>query len=259
MLKARIVPTLLWKDVGLVKGVGFDSWRRIDTVLPAIKVYNLREVDELIVLDISATSQAREPDYESIADFTEECFVPITIGGGVRTVDQMKRILRAGADKIAINTALYENPNLLSEGADRFGSQCMVASIDVKREENGQLSCYSHCGKVLQKRDAVDWACELEKRGAGEVLVTSIQRDGTMQGYDLDMIRAFSERVSIPVIASGGAGCYEDLYQAIHMGGASAVAAASMYHFTQQTPREARQYLRERGIPVRNASIRRDQ
>lgn len=254
MLKARIIPTLLWKGPGLVKGVGFDSWRRVGPVLPAIKVYNLREVDELIVVDITATAEARDPDYESIAEFCLECFVPLTIGGGVRTREQIRELLKCGADKVAINTAAYETPELIRVAADRFGSQCVVASVDVRRHADGQCECFSHSGTHATGWEPVAWARELEQRGAGEILLTSVERDGTMQGYDLDLIRRVAGAVAIPVIASGGAGSYEDMYQSLAEGRASAVAAASIFHYTQQTPLEAKRHLAAKGIAVRNAS-----
>ncbi len=254
MLKIRVIPTLLWKNVGLVKGVAFDSWRRVGTVLPAIKVYNMREVDELILLDISATPEGREPDYESIEEFSSECFVPLTVGGGVRNVEQIRKLLKAGADKVAINTAAYSNPNLIRDAATRFGSQCIVAAIDVKRKSTEQYECYSHCGRKPTGHAAEDWACKLEELGAGEILVTSIERDGTMQGYDLDLVRRISGAVRVPVIASGGAGNFGHLYEAISSGKASAVAAASMFHFTEQTPLEAKQFLASKNLPVRKSA-----
>ena len=251
MLKIRIIPTLLWKNLGLVKGVGFHSWRRVGTVLPAVKVYNTREVDELILLDISATPDGREPDYESVEEFSAECFVPLTIGGGIRDLDQIKRLLWAGADKVTINTAAFDDPSLVRESARRFGSQCIVAAIDFRRLSDGRYECYSHCGSKPTGRSPLDWAVEVEALGAGEILLTSIERDGTMEGYDLELTRLVSERVRIPVIASGGAGNYQHLYEAIAEGKASAVAAASMFHFTQQTPLEAKHYLASKGVPVR--------
>ncbi|KAB2952943.1 glycosyl amidation-associated protein WbuZ [Heliorestis acidaminivorans] len=254
MLKIRIIPTLLWKDFGLVKGVGFDSWRRVGSVLPSIKVYNLREVDELILMDISATEENREPDYESIAEFSEECFVPFTVGGGIKNLDHIKQILRSGADKISINTAAYEKPRLIKEASERYGSQCIVVSIDVKRELDGNYYCYSHRGTTCTGKTVVEWVQLMEEMGAGEILVTSIERDGTLKGYDLELIKLVSTNVSIPVIASGGAGNYLDMHDAILKGNASAVAAASMFHFTEQTPLEAKYYLRESGIPVRNSN-----
>lgn len=251
MLKTRIIPTLLWKDIGLVKGVGFDSWRRIGTVLPAIKVYNTRQVDEMIVVDIMAGRENRDPDYAGINDFSAECFVPLTVGGGIRTVDHIKHVLRAGADKIAINSSAYETPNLISEGAMKFGSQCIVASIDAKVNADGNYECYTHGGTRSTGKDPVEWAKELETLGAGEILITSIDRDGTMLGYDLDLVRKIATTVNIPVIASGGAGNYGHMYDALNAG-ATAIAAASIFHFTEQTPMEAKGFLKEKGIPVRD-------
>lgn len=250
MLKVRVIPTLLYKSVGLVKGVGFDSWRRVDTVLPAIKVYNMREVDELILLDIDATREQREPDYESIRDFSRECFVPFCVGGGIRNIEQVKELLRVGADKVAINTAAYENLDLISQGARLFGSQCIVVSIDC-RKLNGVYYCFSHNGQRNTGYRLEDWIVKVVNAGAGEILLTSVESDGTMQGYDLEMIKCATALVDVPVIASGGAGSYEDMRKAVKESGASAVAAASIYHFTEQTPKEAKEYMGKCGIPVR--------
>lgn len=251
MLKTRIIPTLLWKNVGLVKGVGFDSWRRIGTVLPAIKVFNYRDVDELILLDIEATKEGRGPDYQSIRDFSAECFVPFTVGGGVRTIEMIRNLLLAGADKVCINSAAYENPDFLSEAARCFGSQCITVSIDVRKMEDGLYQCFSHCGSRATGYEPVSWARAVEKAGAGEILLTSVECDGSMKGYDLDLIRSVSSKVRIPVIASGGAGNYAHMLEALRQGGASAVAAASIFQFTEQTPLEAKQHLKEKGIFVR--------
>jgi cyclase len=250
MLKVRVIPTLLWKNLGLVKGKSFDSWRRIGAVLPAIKVYNMRDVDELVVVDINASQEARAPDHATVADFSSFCFVPLTVGGGVTDVEQIASLLRAGADKISLNTAAFDQPELVAAAARRFGSQCVVASIDVMRREDGTAICASHSGSVDTGRAPVGWARELMDRGAGEILLTSVERDGMMEGYDLDMIAAVSAAVSIPVIASGGAGNYRHMVEAVHAG-ASAVAAASMFHFTEQTPAEAKKALDAAGIPVR--------
>lgn len=254
MLKTRIIPTLLWKDVGLVKGTQFDSWRRVGTVLPAIKVYNTREVDELILVDITATRDGHEPDYDSIVDFTAECFVPLTVGGGVKNVQQIKKLLRAGADKVAINSAAYQTPALIQQAADLFGKQCVVVSIDARKLPDGHYECYSHAGTQATGKQPDEWAKTVESLGAGEILLTSIDLDGTMQGYDLELIRQVTDSVNIPVIAAGGAGSYEDMYQAISVR-ASAVAAASMFHFTEQTPLEAKKYLAAKGIPMRRVNI----
>ena len=251
MLKIRVIPTLLWKDFGLVKGVGFDSWRRVGTVLPAIKVYNTRDVDELILVDITATSEQREPDYESVADLSAECFVPLTVGGGIRALEHITRLLHAGADKVSINTAAYENPSIVTEAANRFGAQCIVASIDVRRSSEGRYECYSDSGATATGHEPADWARELEARGAGEILLTSIERDGSMLGYDLTLISRVTAAVKIPVIASGGASNGLDMARAVIDGGANAVAAASIFHFTQQTPLSVKQCMGSQGLAVR--------
>lgn len=250
MLKVRVIPTLLWKNLGLVKGRGFDSWRRVGAVLPAIKVYNMRDVDELVVVDITANQEDRPPDHESVADFSSHCFVPLTVGGGIRRIDEIAALLRAGADKISLNSAAFDDPDLVTAGANRFGSQCIVASVDVRRGDDGGLVCISHSGTVATSRHPVEWARELADRGAGEILLTSTERDGMMEGYDLDLLAAVAAAVPIPVIASGGAGTYQHLVEAVQAG-ASAVAAASMFHFTEQTPAEAKKALAAAGFPVR--------
>jgi cyclase len=244
--KVRVMPTLLFKDVGLVKGVAFDSWRRVGSAMQAVKVYNLREVDELVFLDVTATRAGRSPDFAAVDELADECFMPLTVGGGVQTVEDVRRLLQVGADKVAINTAAVERPELIREVASRFGSQCVVVSIDVRGRE-----VFTHSGTQPTGLDPVELARRVAELGAGEILLTSIERDGTMEGYDLDLIAHVSAAVSIPVIASGGAGNYEHLAQAIEQGQASAVAAASIFHFTEQTPLEAKRYLRARGINVR--------
>lgn len=251
MLKTRVIPTLLWKNHGLVKGVGFDSWRRVGTVLPSVKVYNLREVDEIAVLDITATLEEREPDYESIAEFSRESFVPMAVGGGIRNVEQIRKLLLVGADKVIINSAAYADPEFIRRAADRFGSQCVIASIDYRTGADGTARCMSACGSAETGREPVEWAKQLECLGAGEILLTSVERDGTMGGYDTAMVRKVSEAVGIPVIASGGAGSYEDAWRVIEEGGASAIAAASIFHFTELTPLGIKAHLAEKGIPVR--------
>lgn len=254
MLKTRIIPTLLWKDLGLVKGTGFDSWRRVGSVLPAIKVYDRRDVDELVIVDITASRGGAEPDYDSVSDFSDACSVPMTVGGGITDPEQISRLLRAGADKVSINTAAYATPDLVDRAATRFGSQCVVASVDA-RGSDGRWECFSHSGTRATGRDPVSWARELAARGAGEILLTSIDRDGTMQGYDLALVEAVVRAVDIPVIAAGGAGNYGHMVEAITKAGASAVAAGAMFHFTEQTPAEARAALRMAGIPVRQEFV----
>lgn len=242
---------MLFKDFGLVKGIRFDSWRRVGIAMQAVKVYNLREVDELVFLDIMATRDGRPPDFDTVDELADECFMPLAVGGGVRTVDDVRRLLQVGADKVVINTAAVETPELIQQVAQRFGSQCVVVSIDAKEHGNGGYEVFTHSGTVPTSRDPVSLAHEVEKLGAGEILITSIDRDGTMMGYDIELISQISESVSVPVIASGGAGNYEHMGQALRLGKASAVAAASIFHFTQQTPLEAKRYLREKGFNIR--------
>ena len=251
MLKTRIIPTLLWKDLGLVKGVAFDSWRRLGTVLPAIKVYNSRDVDELVLVDIIASEENTRPDFDIIEDLAMECFVPFTVGGGIRTLEDVRILLSVGADKIVLNTAAFDSPQLISQIAERFGSQCILLSIDAKRHSNGDYECYRYSGKEKTGKGVLDWAKEMENAGAGEILLTSINNDGTMNGYDLELIKMVTQELSIPVIASGGAGNYQDLADAVLLGGAEAVAAASIFHFTEQTPQAAKLYLKEKGVSVR--------
>ena len=256
MLKTRIIPTLLFRDVGLVKGVAFDSWRRVGAPMQAVKVFNMRDVDELVLLDIGAMPNGQEPDYDLVASLAEECMVPLTVGGGVLNSEMVRLLLLAGADKVSINTAAYENPSVISESAKLFGVQCVVASIDCKKSKDGSHECYSHCGTVATGREVVAWARELESLGAGEILLTSIDRDGTMEGFDIDLIRKVTSEVSIPIIASGGAGSYDDIEQAISQGKASAVSASSIYLFTESTPLGAKKHLAGKGIPVRNSAVR---
>jgi cyclase len=252
MLKVRVIPTLLWKQFGLVKGVGFDSWRRIGPVLPAVKVYNQREVDEIVLVDIVAHQTHDDLDFESIDEFSQDCFVPLTVGGGIVRIEQVQKLLSAGADKVCVNSAAYTNPNLISEIAKRYGSQCVVSSIDVRQDLQGKgWQCFSHAGKKFAGREVCAWAREIEDRGAGEILITSIERDGTFQGYDLALIQAVAQAVKIPVIASGGAGNYQHMIDAVKQAGASAVAAASLFHFTEQTPAGAKVAMQSAGIPVR--------
>jgi len=245
------MPTLLFKNFGLVKSVQFDSWRRIGSVMQAVKVYNLREVDELVFLDISATPDGHPPDFETVDEIADECFMPLTVGGGVKSVADVRRLLQVGADKVAINTAAIQNPELIHLAAQQFGSQCVVISIDVKEHSNGTYEVFTHAGTQPTGKDPVIWAKEVESLGAGEILLTSIDRDGTMTGYDTELTKNISHAVSIPVIASGGAGSYQDMASVLLEGRASAVAAASIFHFTQQTPLEAKHFLNGLGLNVR--------
>ena len=250
MLKVRIIPTLLYKDYSLVKGIGFDSWRRIGPILPAVKIFNSREVDELIFLDITSTNKGINPDYESISELSKFCFVPLTVGGGINSIEQVDKIIEIGADKVSINSASYENPQIISDVANRFGKQCVVASIDV-RFENNEWICYKNSGLKRTNKTPLEWAKELESLGAGEILITSIDRDGLMKGYDQELISLLANNLRIPVVASGGAGPFDDLYVAVTNSKASALAAASIFQFTQNTPNDIKKFLKRKGVPVR--------
>jgi imidazole glycerol-phosphate synthase subunit HisF len=250
LLKKRIIPTLLYKDMTLVKGVAFDSWRRVGSVIQAVKVYNMRDVDELIFEDITASIENRRPDFNLVDDFADECFMPLTVGGGIKTIDDIKRLLNVGADKVSINSASISNPELIKEASAIFGAQCIVVSIDVKFNNN-KYEVFSNAGKTPTGIDALSHAKNMEKSGAGEILLTSIDSDGSMNGYCLDIIRNISKNISIPLIASGGAGNYNHILDVLKINGVDAAAAASIFHFTEQTPIEAKQYLKKNGIPVR--------
>jgi cyclase len=251
MLKLRVMPTLLYKDLTLVKGVRFDSWRRIGSLLQAIKVYNMREVDELVFLDISATRTGRPPDFQLVDEFADECFMPLTVGGGVSTVEDIQCLLQVGADKVAINSAAVENPRLIAEGASRFGSQCIVVSIDYRRTGDNKYEVFTHSGTKHTGLHPVQFAKTVELLGAGEILLTSIDRDGTMDGYDVELTKAIASTVDIPVIASGGAGSYAHMASVVKEANVAAVAAASIFHFTEQTPLEAKKFLKNHGIKIR--------
>ena len=252
MLKVRVIPTMLLKDVGLVKGESFNSWRRVGTAMPAVKVYNTRQVDELMLMDITATEDQREPDYELVEELAQETFVPFTVGGGITNIEQIRRLLKAGADKVSINSAAYENPQLIREAAERFGRQCIVVSIDARKEADGSYRCYRYCGKLRTVYSPGEWAAQMEKMGAGEILITSIERDGTLQGYDLELIREVTTAVhKIPVIASGGAGTMEHFYDTLTLGKADAALAASLFHFKELEIKEVKEYLRSKVVSVR--------
>lgn len=250
MLKARIIPTLLYRDFGLVKGVRFDSWRHVGSAMQAIKVYNMRGVDEIAFLDVAATPNGNPPDFALVDDLADDCFMPMAVGGGVRSLDHFRRLLEVGADKVVVGTCALTKPGVVEQAASRFGSQCVVVAVDTAVAPGGEPTVRIRCGREDTGRNAVEVARQLESLGAGEVLLTSVDRDGTMEGYDLETLRRVCDAVSIPVIASGGAGTYEDMAAALAVG-ASAVAAASIFLFTERTPMGAKEHLRSQGIPVR--------
>lgn len=253
MLKTRIMPTLLYRGSGLVKGVGFDAWRTVGAALQAVRVYNMRQVDELVFLDIDATRDGRPPDYALVDDLADDCFMPLTVGGGIRSVEHVERLLEVGADKVSLNTAAIEVDSLVSAVARRFGAQCVVASVDTRRVGD-RWHVVTRSGTTSTPLDPVALCQRLEREGAGEILLTSVERDGTMDGYDVELCRAVSDAVGIPVIASGGAGSIEHIRDVLVEGRASAAAMASVFHFTELTPLEIKAALAQDGIPVRCAA-----
>ncbi len=252
MLTKRIIPCLDVNEGRVVKGVRFlDLVDAGDPVLVA-SYYDKAGADELVFLDITASADHRATVVDMVEQVAEQVFLPFTVGGGIRTVDDFRTLLRAGADKISVNSAAIDRPELLSEAADKFGSQCVVIAIDAKRRAEGSgWTIYKHGGRIDCGIDAVEWARECEKRGAGEVLLTSMDADGTKAGYDLELTRAISDAVGIPVIASGGAGKPDHFYEALTKGGADAALAASLFHYKELTICEVKDYLDERGVPIR--------
>ncbi len=255
MLAKRIIPCLDVNQGRVVKGISFLNLIDAGDPVEQGARYDRVGADELVYLDITASSDRREIVAEMVRHVADRVFIPFTVGGGIRTVEDIRAILMAGADKISVNTAAVQNPNLIREGAEKFGAQCIVVAIDAKRRntENDKLSweVYLHGGRTPTGIDAVEWAQQAAHLGAGEILLTSMDCDGHKDGYDLELTRAVAEAVNIPVIASGGAGTLEHLYDALTTGKASAVLAASIFHFGEFTIGEAKQYLRERGILMR--------
>ncbi len=249
MLKKRIIPTLLLKNMGLVKDVSFKSERRVGSVLPQVKIYNMREVDELIILDVNGSINKNIISVNEVEQFSRFNFIPLTVGGGINNLEQISSLLSVGADKVCINTSAYDNKNFVKSAVQTFGAQCIVASIDY-RKVNGKNVCFSHSGQKNESITLQNWIKELEDYGVGEILVTSIENDGNMNGYDFDTLAEISKITKIPLIASGGASSYEDFYQCFKIG-CDAVAAASIFHFTELTPSGAKKHLNEKNIPVR--------
>lgn len=252
MLTKRIIPCLDVHGGRVVKGVNFVDLRDAGDPVEVAAVYDAAGADELTFLDITASSDARSIMLDVVSRVAEQVFIPFTVGGGIRTVEDFREILRAGADKISVNSAALKRPELLSEAAWRFGSQCVVVAIDAKRRTDGSgWDVYLNGGRINTGRDAVEWAAEAEKMGAGEILLTSMDCDGTKNGYDLELTRQVSESVKIPVIASGGAGTMEHFYDALTRGKADAVLAASLFHYREMEIRDLKRYLQGRGVEVR--------
>ena len=247
----RIIPCLDVKDGRVVKGVNFVNLKDAGDPVEIAAAYDKAGADEVVFLDITASSDNRATVADMVRRVAEKVFIPFTVGGGIRTVDDFKMLLREGADKISVNSAAIMNPNLIAEAADKFGSQCVVVAIDAKKSPDGSFHIYKNGGRVDMGIDAVEWAVKAEKLGAGEILLTSMDCDGTKAGYDIELTKAISQAVKIPVIASGGAGNKEHFYEALTEAGAEAALAASLFHYKELEIREVKEYLKNRGVSVR--------
>lgn len=251
MLAKRIIPCLDVTNGRVVKGTNFVDLRDAGDPVECAIAYNEQEADELVFLDITASSDGRETMVDVVRRTAEKCFIPLTVGGGIRTVEDMRKMLLAGADKVGINTAAVVNPGVIDAGAKAFGDQCIVVAIDAKRDGKGKWGVYTHGGRTPVGLDVMEWAKEVYSRGAGEILLTSMDADGTKDGYDIELTAAVSEAVGIPVIASGGAGNLQHMVDVLEKGKADAVLAASIFHFGEHSVKEAKEYFAEKGIPVR--------
>jgi cyclase len=251
MLKMRVIPCLDVKDGRVVKGVNFVSLTDAGDPVEQARVYDAAGADELCFLDITASHEGRDTLYDVVRRTAEECFMPLTVGGGVRRVEDIRRLLLAGADKVSINTAAVDRPDFVREAAEKFGTQCIVVAIDAKATGPGRWEIFTHGGRRPTGLDAIDWARRMTSLGAGELLVTSMDRDGTKSGFDLALTRAIADAVRVPVIASGGVGTLDHLVEGIRDGHATAVLAASIFHFGTFTIAEAKRHLAAAGIPVR--------
>jgi len=261
MLAKRIIPCLDVKDGRVVKGINFVNLRDAGDPVEQAQVYDAERADELVFLDIMASPERRDITIEMVRRVADTVFIPFTVGGGIRTIEDIRAILMAGADKVSMNTSAVQNPSLITEGANHFGSQCIVVAIDPKRvakpkAQSSKLKVqkwevYIHGGRTPTGLDAVEWAREVDERGAGEILLTSMDCDGTQEGYNIELTRAIAEAVSIPVIASGGAGKLEHFHQALTVGKADAALVASLFHYKQLTIAQVKAYLAARGVPVR--------
>ena len=251
MLKKRVIPCLDVKDGRVVKGINFVDLIDAGDPVEQASVYNKNGADEICFLDITASSDKRDILLNTVQKTAECCFVPLTVGGGVRSVQDIRKLLLAGADKVSMNTAVIKNPELIKESANKFGSQCIVVAIDAKKTAPKKWTVFTHGGREPTSLDAVEFAKLAEKNGAGEILLTSMDRDGTKEGYDIELTNIISTHLNIPVIASGGVGSLEHLKQGIVEGGASAVLAASIFHFGEYSIKDAKEYLKNQNVPVR--------
>ena len=250
MLKNRIIPCLDVKNGRVVKGINFIDLKDAGDPVEQAKIYSENGADEICFLDITASNENKETIFDVVKKTSENCFVPLTVGGGVKSLEDVNKLLVSGADKVSINTAAVNNPNLIKECSKKFGSQCIVVAVDAK-QKNNRWEIYTHGGRVETGIDALDFSKKMEDSGAGELLITSMNRDGTQKGYDIKLISEIEKNVNIPIIASGGVGTLEHLFEGIKYGKASAVLAASIFHYGKYTIMDAKRYLEIKGIPVR--------
>ena len=251
MFTKRIIPCLDVNNGRVVKGVNFVDLKDAGDPVEIARAYDAAGADELVFLDITASCEERDTVVDMVRQVAANVFIPFTVGGGIRTVDDFKKLLREGADKISVNSAAIDRPELITEAAEKFGSQCVVVAIDAKRREDGGWNIYKHGGRLDTGIDAIEWAKKVERLGAGEILLTSMDCDGTKSGYDIQLTRAIADAVSVPVIASGGAGTLEHFYDALTEGGADAALAASLFHYKELEICQVKDYLSEKGISVR--------
>jgi len=251
MLKVRVIPCLDVKDGRVVKGVNFVDLVDAGDPVEQARLYDHEGADELCFLDITASHEDRDTIFDVVRKTAEQCFMPLTVGGGVRTTDDIRKLLLAGADKVSINTAAIKNPDFVREAAEKFGSQCIVVAIDAKRADSGRFEIFTHGGREATGIEAVGWARRMTDYGAGEILLTSMDRDGTKQGFDIPLTSAIADAVPIPVIASGGVGTLDHMVEGVREGHASAVLAASIFHFGTYSIREAKAHMQAAGLPMR--------
>ena len=250
MNKIRIIPTVLYRETNAIKGKNFQSWRIVGSLLQAIRLYSLREVDELIFLDVNATKN-NTINYRLIDDFADECFMPVVVGGGIKNLNDIEKVLKVGADRVCINTALVENIDFIKKALKIFGTQCVVGSIDYKKDKKGNNIIWKNSGQINTKIELFEFLKKINDIGVGEILLTSIDHDGVMKGYDDPVLKKANHLFDFKLIASGGAGCEEDFLRTIELTGVSALSCSSIFHFTENTPLTIKNFLKKKNINVR--------
>lgn len=252
MVKKRLIPSLLVRNGRIIQSIQFRHTNVIGNVITAVDFFNSWAVDEILILDVSRDNTGREEFVSIIDELSERCFVPLTVGGWITNIDEISKLLDHGADKVVINTYAFYHPDFITEAAKVYGSQCIVVSIDAKKDDNGTYTVFTDRGRINTNKSVSEWSVEAERYGAGEILITSIDNDGMRQGYDIELVKLVSETVSIPVIAFGGVGDWQHFVDGVNFGGADAVSAGNIFHFTEHSTKKAKEYLHEKGVPVRD-------